>query len=151
MSLAAIFAMAKFWHWWIAGAVLLIIEVAAPGAFFLWMGVSAGITGMALLVFPAMGWEYQFLIFAVFSVVSIAAWRFYAKSRPIETDKPTLNRRAEQNVGRTVTLKEPIVDGTGKADLAGTIWQIEGEDMPAGTKVTVIGADGTVLKVEKAG
>ena len=31
MSLAAIFAMAKFWHWWIAGAVLLIIEVAAPG------------------------------------------------------------------------------------------------------------------------
>jgi len=149
MSLAAIFAMAKFWHWWIAGAVLLIIEVTAPGAFFLWMGVSAGITGLILLAFPSMGWEYQFLIFALFSVVSIVAWRSYAKSRPTVTDQPTLNRRGEQNIGRKLTLSDPIVDGTGKAHLADTIWEVAGEDMPAGTKVTVTGADGTVLKVEK--
>lgn len=151
MSLAAIFAMAKFWHWWIAGAVLLIVEVTAPGAFFLWMGASAGITGLVLLVFPSMGWEYQFLIFALFSVVSIVAWRRYLNSRPIETDKPSLNRRGEQYVGRTLTLAEPIVNGTGKVRLSDTTWKIEGDDQPEGTKVTVTGIEGTVLKVERAG
>jgi membrane protein implicated in regulation of membrane protease activity len=150
MSLTALFAMAKFWHWWIAGAVLLIVEVAAPGAFFLWMGVAAGVTGLVLLVFPSMGWEYQFLIFALFSVVSIAVWRRHLKSRPIETDKPALNRRGEQYVGRTLTLAEPIVNGTGKVKLADTTWKIEGDDMPKGTKITVTGVDGTVLMVEKA-
>ncbi|HUT50166.1 MAG TPA: NfeD family protein [Alphaproteobacteria bacterium] len=151
MSLAAILALAKFWHWWIAGAVLLIVEMAAPGAFFLWMGVAAGITGLVLLVLPSMGWEYQFLVFALFSVVSILVWRRYLKSRPITTDKPTLNRRGEQYVGRALTLAEPIVNGIGKVKLADTIWKIEGDDMPEGTKVTVTGVDGTVLMVEKAG
>ena len=150
MSLTAILAMAKFWHWWIFGAVLLIVEVAAPGAFFLWMGVAASVTGLALLVFPSLGWEYQFLVFALFSVVSIVAWRRYLKSRPIETDKPMLNRRGEQYVGRTLTLAEPIVNGIGKVRISDTTWKIEGDDMPEGTKITVTGVDGTVLKVERA-
>jgi hypothetical protein len=151
MSLTAILAMAKFWHWWIAGVVLLIVEMAAPGAIFLWMGVAAGVTGLALLVVPSMGWEYQFLIFALFAVVSIVVWRRYLKARPIETDKPALNRRGEQYVGRTLTLAEPIVNGIGKVKLSDTIWKIEGDDMPEGTKVKVSGVDGTVLKVERAG
>jgi membrane protein implicated in regulation of membrane protease activity len=150
MSLTALLAMTKFWHWWIFGALLLILEVMAPGAFFLWIGVSAGVTGLALLVFPSMGWEYQFLIFALFSIVSIVAWRRYLKSRPIETDKPALNRRGEQYIGRTLTLAEPIVNGMGKVRLADTTWKIEGVDMPEGTKVTVTGVDGTILKVEQA-
>ena len=75
MSLTAILALAKFWHWWIAGVLLLIVEVAVPGAFFLWMGVAAFITGLTMAVFPSMGWEYQFLIFAAFSVISIVVSR----------------------------------------------------------------------------
>ena len=151
MSLTAILALAKFWHWWIAGVLLLIVEVAVPGAFFLWMGVAAFITGLTMAVFPSMGWEYQFLIFAAFSVISIVVSRRYLKSRPIETDKPTLNRRGEQYVGRTLTLAEPIVNNIGKVKISDTNWKIEGDDMPEGAKVTVTGVDGTVLKVEKAG
>jgi len=29
-----------FWHWWILGIALIIFEVFAPGAIFLWYGVS---------------------------------------------------------------------------------------------------------------
>ena len=32
----------EFWHWLVLGVVLAIIEVFAPGAFFLWLGISAG-------------------------------------------------------------------------------------------------------------
>ena len=42
----------EFWHWWILGVGLVIIEIVAPGAFFLWLGVSAGATGLVLLIFP---------------------------------------------------------------------------------------------------
>ena len=146
----AFLAAIKFWQWMIAGVVLLIIEVAAPGAIFMWLGAAAFFTGVVLAVFPSMGWEFQFLIFAVVSVLSIAGWRRYAKTKPIETDKPALNRRGEQYIGRTLTLGQPIVNGTGKVRLADTLWKIEGEDLPEGSKVTVTGVDGTVLKVAKA-
>jgi hypothetical protein len=150
LSLAAILAAAKFWHWWIAGIVLMIVEVAAPGAFFLWMGISAFVTGLVLLVLPSMGWEYQFLVFALFTVVSIIAWRRYLKSRPIATDRPGLNRRGEQYIGREFTLAEPIVNGVGKVRISDTSWKIEGQDLPEGSKIKVTGTHGTVLKVEKA-
>ena len=149
MSLAAFFAAAKFWHWWIAGVLLMIVEVTAPGAFFMWMGISAFVTGLVLLVVPSIGWEYQFLVFALFSVVSIVVWRQHLKSRPIATDRPGLNRRGEQYVGREITINEPIVNGVGKIHISDTSWKIEGEDMPEGSKVKITGTHGTVLKVEK--
>ena len=34
-----------FWHWWVAGLLLLALEAFAPGAVFLWMGVAALVTG----------------------------------------------------------------------------------------------------------
>ncbi len=149
MSLAAYFAAAKFWHWWVAGVVLLIVEVSAPGAFFLWLGISAFVTGLILLVLPSMGWQYQFLVFALFTVISIVAWRRYLKSKPITTDRPGLNRRGEQYIGRKFTITEPIVNGVGKVHISDTGWKIEGEDMPEGAKIKVTGTHGTVLKVER--
>ena len=141
---------AEFWHWWIAGVVFLVIETFAPGAIFLWMGVAAGIVGLILLIFSGLAWEFQYLIFAVFTVVSAVGWRAYQRHHPTESDRPALNRRAEQYVGRTFTLEEAIVDGLGKIHVDDSTWKIEGEDLPAGTKVRVTGADGTVLKVEPA-
>ena len=149
MSFAAIFAAAKFWHWWIAGVLLMIIELTAPGAFFLWMGISAFVTGFVLLVLPSMGWQYQFLVFALFTVVSIIAWKRYLKSKPITTDRPGLNRRGEQYIGREFTVSEAIVNGVGKVRISDTSWKIEGKDMPKGTKIKVTGTHGTVLKVER--
>jgi len=139
---------AEFWHWWVAGIVFLVIETFAPGAIFLWMGVAAGVVGIILLIASDLAWEYQFLVFAVFTVVSAVGWRAYLRRHPTKTDKPTLNRRSQQYVGRTFTLEEAIVNGQGKIRVDDSTWKIEGADLPAGTKVKVTGADGTVLKVE---
>ena len=48
-----------FWHWWVAAIVFVVIEVFAPGAIFLWLGVSAGVVGALLLVLPEMTWQVQ--------------------------------------------------------------------------------------------
>ena len=141
---------AEFWHWWIAAILLLVIETFAPGAVFLWLGIAAGMVGLVLLIFSDIGWEYQFLLFAVCTVGSAVGWRAYVRRHPTETDQPTLNRRGEQYVGRTFTLQDAIVYGQGKITVDDSTWKIEGDDLPAGTKVEVTGVEGTVLKVEAA-
>ena len=141
---------AEFWHWWIAAILLLVIETFAPGAVFLWLGIAAGVAGAVLLIFSDLTWEYQFLIFAIGTVGSAVGWRAYVRRHPTETDKPTLNRRGEQYVGRAFTLEEAIVNGQGKIYVDDSTWKIEGDDLPAGTKIQVTGVDGTILKVEAA-
>lgn len=137
-----------YWAWWVAGVALVILEIVIPGAVFPWMGIAAGVVGLVVLLVPGLDWRYQFLIFAALSVISIAAARRYLKRSPIETDHPTLNRRGEQYVGRTLTLAEPIVNGRGKAHLDDTMWKLSGPDLPVGAQVRVTGVDGVVLQVE---
>lgn len=140
---------ASHWGWWIAGIILVTLEIAAPGAVFLWMGIAAGVVGLLVFFLPELGWEYQFIVFAVVSVVSILFARRYLKSRPIESDRPGLNRRGTQYVGRIFTLAEPIEDGRGRLHVDDTMWKIEGPDLPKGAKIQVAAVDGVVLKVEK--
>lgn len=137
-----------FWHWFIFAVSLLILEIFAPGTFFLWMGIAAAIVGALLWLIPGMSWEIQIIIFAVLSVATIVWWRKRMTDNPTESDQPNLNRRGQQYVGRTFTLDEPIVNGNGKIHVDDSTWKVEGKDCPEGTQVTVTGVDGVILKVE---
>jgi membrane protein implicated in regulation of membrane protease activity len=141
------FTQLDYWHWLILAVVLMIFEVFSPGAFLLWLGMAAGTVGLLLLLFPAITWQIQVLLFALLSVASIVLVRVYLKRRPIETDQPHLNRRGEQYLDRTFTLEEPIVNGEGKIHVDDTTWKINGEDCPAGTRIKVSGVQGVVLQV----
>lgn len=138
----------NFWHWLIAGVLFGIIEVLAPGFFFLWLGAAAVLVGLLLVAWPALGWEYQVLLFALLSVASALIGRRYLWRRPIESDQPFLNRRGQEYVGRTFTLRVPIENGVGRVNVDDSMWRVRGEDCPAGTRVVVTGIDGTVLLVE---
>ncbi|MDF1526919.1 MAG: NfeD family protein [bacterium] len=137
-----------FWHWWVIAVVLVIVEAFVAGTFFLWMGVSAAVVGFVLLIAPGMGWEYQVLLFAVFSVVSIALWLIRLKKYPTRSQVSNLNRRAARYLGHIAIIKDPVVNGLGTINVDDTIWRVMGPDCEAGTKVKVIGAAGTNLKVE---
>ncbi len=136
------------WVWWIAAVILMILEVFAPGAIFLWMSISAVLVGLLLLLIPSMGIELQLLLFSVFSVVSVLVWRHYFGKREPLTDAPNLNQRNAQYVGRVFTLEQPIVNGYGKIRVDDSTWKIAGPDAPAGSQVRIVGADGTLLKAE---
>ena len=145
--MAGLFQHIDHWSWWILAIALLVLEVFAPGTFFLWMGIAAAVVGTLLLLAPGMGWEYQILIFAALSVASIFIWRLYFRKHPVTTDQPALNRRGEQYVGRTFTLGEPITNGQGKIRVDDTTWKVLGEDCEAGSRVKVTGVDGVQFKV----
>ncbi len=141
----------EFWHWWMGAALLLILEVFAPGIVFIWISISAAIIGAVLFVFPDMAWELQFSIWGILAVISAVIGRNYIRRNPIKTDQPTLNKRGEQYVGRIFTLDEPVKDGGGKIKVDDSTWKIEAEeDFEKGTKIKVTGLDGVILKVEKA-
>jgi inner membrane protein len=73
--------LAQWWVWLSAGVVLAIIEVFAPGFFFLGFAVGAAVTGLILLAGgPLATWlagsvAYLFVFFAIVSLLSWLALR----------------------------------------------------------------------------
>jgi membrane protein implicated in regulation of membrane protease activity len=66
------------WAWIIAGAVLLALELAVPGAFMMWLGLSAVLVG-AITLAVDWSWQAQGIAFAAFALVSVPLWRRLAR------------------------------------------------------------------------
>ncbi len=135
------------WTWLVMAAMLLLLELLLPGVFLIWLAVAAALTGIAdyLLDMP---WQAELLLFALLSVIAVFSGRRYYKGPGMEpADNPYLNRRQMGYVGRTFTLREPIVDGRGKLAIEDTVWEIEGPDLAAGTRIKVTAVHGMSLIV----
>lgn len=142
----------EFWHWLIFGGILIILEVVLPGTILLWTGISAVIVGLLQLMFPAMPWELQMVIFAVLSLVTVTGYRIWIKKRPIETLDPTLNKRGAQYIGREVTVQETQLGGRGRTMLDDSTWLIrseDGEELNRDSIYRVTGVDGATLLISK--
>lgn len=139
-----------YWHWWVAGLALLILEMLIPANLvLLWMGISAVVVGLIAWLLPTT-WPLELVLFGVLSVGSFFLYHRFRKT-PATPDEPTLNRRGESYVGRTFTLSAPIINGVGKLRVDDTQWRISGPDLPEGSQVRVVKADGATLQVERAG
>ncbi len=140
-----------YWHWLAAGLVLLILETLIPANLvLLWMGLSALVVGLVSYAFGT-SWQMELVLFGLLSIISFFTYHRFRKS-PVASDAPTLNRRGESYVGRSFTLTEPIVNGFGTLKVDDSRWRIAGdEDLPAGTQVKVVRAEGATLRVERAG
>ena len=145
--MSSFLASLHFWHWWILAALLAAVEAVAPGIFFIWFGAAAAVVGLAVLILPGMGWEIQVFLFAILAAVAVFVGRRFLHRR-MESPDPALNRRGERYVGRQFTLETAIVNGRGSIKVDDSVWRAEGPELPAGRRVKVVGADGTVLRVE---
>ncbi|MBA8820497.1 hypothetical protein BRY73_13365 [Ochrobactrum sp. P6BS-III] len=141
------------YSWLVLGLVLLILEILAPGIFFIWFGLAALVTGgIAFLLSSTtgFGWQFQLVIFLVLAVVFALAGRRFFGSKSDNQDEPLLNRRGEQLVGQRTTLTEPIINGRGRIRINDTTWRVKGPDLPAGTEVRVVAFDPVSLEIEVA-
>jgi|SRR5579859_3679376 membrane protein implicated in regulation of membrane protease activity len=135
--------------WWILALVLIAIEVILPGYFMLWIGIGAGITGLAVLLAPGMSLLAQAVVFVLLAFLSCVAYWYGLRPR-LMRDEPgnaLLNRRGEQKIGQRYVLAEAIVHGRGKAKVGDSLWLVRGPDLPVGSSVEVVGVDGTTLLV----
>jgi inner membrane protein len=138
------------WGWLSIGGVLLILEMAAPGVFFIWLGLAAVAVG--LLTFAVdLAWQIDIAIFAVLSVLFLLLIRpWYERRNASLSDRPNLNQRMYDYVGQSYVLEHPLKDGRGKLRIDDTLWDVLGPDTPAGARVKVSGVEGLRLRVEQA-
>jgi hypothetical protein len=135
------------WLWLIAAGILAGLEIAAPGAFMIWLAGAAALTGLATWALD-LPWQAQMITFAVLAIASILAGRRFLKRHPIQTEDNGLNRRADRLVGQVVELVEPIHHGRGKAKVGDSPWLVTGPDLPKGAQVRIVAVDGVTLTVD---
>jgi membrane protein implicated in regulation of membrane protease activity len=138
------------WHWWVLGALLLMLELLAPGVFFVWLALAAFTLGLIVFVLP-LPVAGQLLLFAVLSVAALVIGRRYLGRLPGGSEEgDTLNLGAGRLLGRTVTVTAPIENGVGRVRVGDSEWRATGPDLPAGSRVQVVGAEGATLEVAAA-
>lgn len=133
--------------WWSVGGLLLLAEMLVPGASLLWLGLAALAMGALMIFVPDLAPLTQALVFGAFAAASVGLYLKFFRSREPKTDRPLLNKRAAQLVGREFELSEEIEMGRAKLKIGDALWTVEGPDLPAGTRVKIVSTDGTVLKV----
>src|SRR5207342_3769979 len=137
---------------WAAIALLLCAaEMLAPGAFLLWLGFAAAAVFFVVLLVPGLSVLGQAVLFVVLGILSILAWRRWARGRGRASDDPVLNKRTAALIGRVVPLERGITNGHGRVQIADAFWDVVGPDLPAGTPVRVLSAEGMTLRVDVAG
>lgn len=136
------------WNWFILAVLLIVLETVVPGIHFLWFGLAAAIVGVIALA-GGLAWQWQVVLFSVIAVALVFVVRRYSRSVGMNSDAPDLNVRGAQYIGRVLTVSNDIRQGRGKVRVGDTMWNAEGEDAPVGTKVKVVGVDGTALVVER--
>jgi hypothetical protein len=137
------------WNWLILAAILLVLEVLAPGVFFMWFGLAAAVTALLAFAFD-ISWQWQLVWFCLLSLAAVVVALKYLRKHPLHSERPLLNERAVQHIGQSFNLVDPIVNGRGSVKIGDSIWRVEGPDLPKGTRVRVLSADGSLLRVAPA-
>lgn len=139
-----------YWHWFILAVILLIAEILTPTSFFVWIALSAFITGGISFVFPTLSWELLGFLFAVMSIACAYLGRRFVKFKEKPTDTPNLNCKSEQMIGKIYTVSKPVANGLGKVKVGDSEWLAESsQDIAVGEKVIVEKVDSTTLIVQK--
>ncbi len=133
--------------WAVIALVLIAAETLIPGAFLLWLGLAAAAVFLLLLLFD-LSLLAQAVAFVVLSVVSIQIYRTRFRGRGRDSDRPSLNRRADALIGHVTVLQSAIVQGHGRVQIADAYWDVSGPELDVGARVRVVGSDGMTLRVQ---
>ena len=136
------------WFWLCLGGLLLIGELIGTGGYLLWTGIAAVLVGFITLLLPFLGWEWQGILFAIFTIVSAVLWRKWLSGRQ-NTKADDVNQISHQLIGIKARLLTDTEEGFSRIRLADGSWRIY-SDIPllADTEVIVTAVDGITLKVK---
>jgi membrane protein implicated in regulation of membrane protease activity len=114
--------MLSWWMWMILGLALLACEMITPGTFFfMFLGISGILAGLVAWLAPDLPAWVPWLLFSIFSAVSLAFFR-----------KPLMEKfklsgkhgpKVDSLIGETALALEDIAPGAiGKVELRGASW-----------------------------
>ncbi len=137
-------------RWLILGFALLVAEVATGTSYILWVAFAALLTGLLVFVLP-LGWEMQFLLFAILSVGLLFIGHKYVRPKFKGGEPSDLNDRARALVGTKVRAVADFDTGIGRVHVGDTQWRAKAEDgsnPKAGSELEVVAVQGVTLTVK---
>lgn len=140
------------WEWWaISGLAMLVLEVFAPGAIFLWPGLAAMLIAILAVTLEPV-WQVNVVVFSVLSFVFAYLGRgAYLRFRE-QHDHHDLNKKQHQLVGKLCTVAETTNYESGRVKLNDGSWlsrcDPEYGELSPGSMVEVISVEGTTLIVK---
>lgn len=135
------------WIWAIAGVLLLIAEIVAPGFFLVFVGAAAIATGLFTLLF-GLDTAPQLALFALYAVLAVMIGKRWYGEPHGGDQRHAINEPDKRLVGKTVTAVSEIDDHGGRVRVGDGEWNARGGPAAAGERLTVTGVDGNCLIVE---
>ena len=139
-----------WWYWLVFGLVLIALEMASSGGFYI---IFFGVSGIVVALLAASGlaepnW-IQWLLFSVMSVVSLVLFRSpLMRKLNLGAGAPDIDTLA----GETGTALEDMSAGAnGRVELRGTTWSARNTSstpLPRGRRCVVIRAERLTLLVK---
>jgi len=142
-----------WWHWLALGLILVTLEMAASGGFYvIFFGVAAiAIGGLHLFDLAGPAW-FQLLLFSVLSVGSLLLFR-NPLLHLLKLDTP--GEDVDSLVGETAIPAEEIGPGAvGRAELRGTVWSARNvgpTPLSRGQRCRVVRVDRLMIFIESEG
>lgn len=143
----------EWWHWLVLGLILVALELAASGGFYvIFFGIAALAIG-ALRLFDLAGPAWMQVL--LFTVISVGALMFFRRPmlRWLQLDGPPGD--VDSLVGETAFALEEILPGAiGRAELRGTVWTARNHarvPLQKGQRCTVVSVDRLTIFLEPEG
>lgn len=136
-----------WWHWLVIGLILVALEMAASGGFYIiFFGIAAlAIAGLRVLDWAGPVWV-QLVLFSSISIVSLLVFRS-PLLKWMHLDGP--GKDVDSLVGDIAVPLEDIPAGAvGRAELRGTVWSARNQDtatIARGERCNVIDVDGLMI------
>ena len=142
--------MITWWHWAIAGVVLLIIEVMSMTFLFAGFALAAFAVAVLMLLFTMPFWM-QVLIWSILAVLVFVRWRRYEAHRSVsDVGQADMGLRTK---GTVIEAIEPGGKGIVRFDtpvLGNSEWIATADTaIEAGERVRIVDVAGQLIKVSK--
>ncbi len=137
--------------WFIIGLVLVISEFAMPGFIIFFFGVGAALTGLSCLLFD-ISLNVQLLLFVVFSLISLFAFRHLCKKIFIGSKRRQplgLDDEGEYIGHKATAITRIEAGGEGKVHFNGSDWNAtSSQTIEEGTRVIITAHKNLILDVK---
>lgn len=135
------------WLWMIAGVLLLIAEIIAPGFFLVFIGAAAIAAGLFTVLF-SLGIAAQLTLFVIYAIIAVMIGRKFYANAAVDAGDPLLNDRAARLIGKSVTVIEEVNEHSGRVRVGDSEWSARGGPGSVGERVRITGVEGNCLLVE---
>jgi membrane protein implicated in regulation of membrane protease activity len=144
----------EWWHWAVAGIVLILSELAVPAFVLVWFGLGALLVAAMVAVFPAASLAFQIGTWTLASIAMIVVWFKIFKPGSHKTRIGMADANVVGEIGILIHDVGPFSKGKvrfQKPIIGADVWDcMADQPIKSGERVRVIKVEGSLLNVGPA-